>query len=70
MRLRLREAREAKGWSQSELSRRSGVRLATISEIEHGKIVPNLRTVCKLADALGVTVDELREKGGGKRWLA
>ena len=32
--LRVRELREKRGWSQSELSRRSGVAQATISRIE------------------------------------
>ena len=35
--LRVQELREKRGWSQSELSRRSGVPQATISRIELGK---------------------------------
>lgn len=57
---RLRETREARGLSQTKLSELSGVRAATISEIESGKVVPNLKTAFKLADALGTTVDKLR----------
>jgi transcriptional regulator with XRE-family HTH domain len=34
--LRVKELREALGWSQGELSRRSKVRQATISQIENG----------------------------------
>jgi len=33
--LRVRELREAKGWSQAELARRAGVRQATLSAIEN-----------------------------------
>lgn len=35
--LRIRELREAKGWSQSELARQAGVRQAMLSELEAGK---------------------------------
>lgn len=51
--LRIRELREAKGWSQRELSRRSSVRQATISAIENGSAV-GLDTIERLADALDV----------------
>jgi transcriptional regulator with XRE-family HTH domain len=37
VRLRIREIREARGWSQSELSRRSGVSQPTISRWEAGE---------------------------------
>ena len=53
IRLRVREVREALGWSQRELARRSGVRHATISEAERGRNI-NLSTLEKLADALDI----------------
>ena len=34
LRLRVRELREARGWSQAELARRAGVRVATVNRIE------------------------------------
>jgi len=34
VRLRVRELREARGWSQAELARRAGVRVATVNRIE------------------------------------
>jgi transcriptional regulator with XRE-family HTH domain len=37
LRLRIRELRDAKGWSQDELARRAQVRQATISNFERGK---------------------------------
>jgi transcriptional regulator with XRE-family HTH domain len=46
--------RQFKGFSESELARRSGVTLETISRLEHGKHKPQRRTVMKLADALEV----------------
>ena len=53
--IRLQEMREAKGWSQAELARRSGVPQPTISRIEaseSGSI--SLANLERLADALGV----------------
>jgi transcriptional regulator with XRE-family HTH domain len=35
--LRVRELREAKGWSQAELARRAKVRRAMLNELEAGK---------------------------------
>jgi len=40
------------GWTQTELARRSGVRLETISRIESGKHVPRQETLLKLDRAL------------------
>ena len=34
--IRVRELREQRGWSQSEVARRAGVRQATLSAIENG----------------------------------
>jgi ribosome-binding protein aMBF1 (putative translation factor) len=41
-----------RGWTQTELARRSGVRLETISRIESGKHVPRQETLLKLDRAL------------------
>jgi ribosome-binding protein aMBF1 (putative translation factor) len=41
-----------RGWTQTELARRSGVRLETISRIESGKHVPRQETLLKLERAL------------------
>ena len=37
VRLRVKELRTARAWSQEELSRRADVRQATISDMENGK---------------------------------
>jgi transcriptional regulator with XRE-family HTH domain len=57
---RLKALRAARGWSQSELARRSGVSQAYIWQIEKGVRGENLGldTVRKLAHALDVTPDE------------
>lgn len=53
--LRVRELREAKGWSQSELARRAEVRQATLSAIENGQTASVAFDVLdRLAAALGV----------------
>jgi DNA-binding XRE family transcriptional regulator len=41
-----------RGWTQTELARRSGVRLETIGRIESGKHVPRQETLIKLDRAL------------------
>lgn len=52
--------RENRGWSQSKLSRRSGVPQSTISEIENGiRRNPTFKTLEKLAKALGITIEHL-----------
>lgn len=48
-----------KGLSKKDLSKKSGVALSFINYIIEGEKSPTLRTVEKLADALGVTVAEL-----------
>ncbi|MGA2232383.1 MAG: helix-turn-helix transcriptional regulator [Tepidisphaeraceae bacterium] len=41
-----------RGWTQTELARRSGIRLETISRIESGKHIPRQETLIKLDRAL------------------
>lgn len=66
--LRVQELREAKALSQSELSRLSGVRQATISEIEAGKTRRVAFDVLeRLAAALGVDPGFLVVKTKAKR---
>jgi ribosome-binding protein aMBF1 (putative translation factor) len=51
---RLIRARRALGWSQIELARRAGVRVETLSRLEHGKHSASAATVDKLRRALDV----------------
>ena len=56
--------RERAGLTQEQEARRAGVSPTTISGIESGKITrPHLKTLLKLARALGADVGELRESG-------
>lgn len=51
------ESREATGITQGELSRRSGVSQADISRLEHATGNPSLRTLKRLASAMGMTLE-------------
>jgi transcriptional regulator with XRE-family HTH domain len=62
IRICLREVREAKGLTQVELSESSGVRRATISDIERGTSRIDLETLDRLANALGVPAAVLIEQ--------
>jgi transcriptional regulator with XRE-family HTH domain len=65
--IRLREEREKRGLSQPKLAKAAGVRQATISDIEHGKIAFTLDTLEKLARALGVPALSLLVETPAKR---
>ena len=55
--LRIATLREAKGWSQEELSERAGLQRTHISRIENGRYAVTLETIQAIAEALGMTVD-------------
>jgi DNA-binding XRE family transcriptional regulator len=51
--------REFRGLSQSGLAARSGVNRVQIADIEAGRGVGSVATLRKLADALGLTIDDI-----------
>ncbi len=55
----LKRIRTKKGMSQGDVARALEVHRAYVSGIENGKRNPTLATIKKLADALGVSADEL-----------
>lgn len=59
-RQRIKQHRKARGWSQAELSRRTGIHTSTLSHLEsrHMKLWPG--HIKRIALALGLTLDELR----------
>lgn len=57
--MRIVELREAKGWSQAELAARTGLRIATLSQLENNKGNPKLGTLSMIASALDVSVLDL-----------
>lgn len=56
---RLVRLRLEAGWTQKELSDRSGVSLRTIGKAENGETGLRLYNATRLADALGVPVRDL-----------
>jgi len=52
--LRIRQLREARGMTQSQLQARSGVSRSYLSRIESGQMTPSLGTLEKVAESLGV----------------
>jgi transcriptional regulator with XRE-family HTH domain len=57
----VRALRLARGWSLDELSGRSGVSKGMVVQIEGARTNPSVGTLCRLADAFGVTVARLLE---------
>jgi DNA-binding Xre family transcriptional regulator len=54
----LKRARQDRGLSLSEISRRSGIDLASLSRLEAGKNPnPTFETLCRYADALGLRLE-------------
>jgi putative transcriptional regulator len=56
---RVREAREAKGWTQAQLAERIGVSRKTVNTVENAVFVPSTVIALKLAAALGEPVERL-----------
>lgn len=56
---RLRELRLAKGWSQRDLARRSGLDKMLIEYYEDERHEPRIFSALCLADALGTSLDYL-----------
>lgn len=55
----LRVYRELRGYTQAALAERADVSRATVGEIEISRKTGSIKTLRRLADALGVTVDDL-----------
>jgi len=56
---KLRLARQARGFSQQQLAGMAGVSRQAVSAVESGQSDPSLRVALALAQALGMTVEEL-----------
>ena len=56
---RIRERREAGGFTQAELSSRAGIGRVTLTRIEKGEHSPRTETLTAIARALGVEVEDL-----------
>ena len=58
--MRVKELREEHGWSMRDLAREAEVSLDTVQAMEHGSRPHRPSSVKKVADALGVSVGELK----------
>ncbi|MBE6565121.1 MAG: helix-turn-helix transcriptional regulator [Ruminococcaceae bacterium] len=56
---RIKEIRTAKGWTQAKLAEESGIEPSNISHIERAATKLSLPTLVNIANALGVTLDEI-----------
>ena len=56
---RLQRLRQAAGLSQSQLARAAGVPPGSLKNWEQGRRLPQLDAACRLARAVGVSLDEL-----------
>lgn len=51
---KLVDALNARGWTQKELSQRTGIRQDTLCKYSSGKNTPSVLVAIRIADALGV----------------
>lgn len=57
--MKLKELRKSKNITQLDVAAAIGVSPQVLSRYERGEREPDYKTLCKLADFFGVTVDEL-----------
>ena len=65
--VRIRALREERGLLQKQLAEKAGLTASKMSQIESGRLTPTLRTLRKVADALGASIPELLEPTAGGR---
>lgn len=59
MQTRLKEWRVRRGYSLRGLAEESGVHFMSLFKLESGKLDPQLSTLLKLCEALGITLNQL-----------
>lgn len=60
---KIRKLRRAKGWTQQLLADHAELERAHVSRLELGRREAGLRALEKIADALGVEIEELVRRG-------
>jgi len=50
----IKRLRRRAGKSQGDVARRSGISIQTISNIEVGRVMPDLHSLCSIAEGIGV----------------
>ena len=62
---RIKELRKKAGWSQQKLAEKAGLSYNAIAKIEQGAAKqPTIQTMIKIADAFGISLDELVGRKG------
>lgn len=61
----IREARQLKGITQEQLAKMLGITQGAVAQWENGLTHPSFEMLPKVAEALGLTVDELIGKKAG-----
>ena len=57
---RIKDLRKKSSWSQQKLAEKAGVSYNTVTKIEQGAAtMPTIQTMIKIADAFGISLDEL-----------
>ena len=57
---KIKNLRKKAGWSQQKLAEEAGLSYTVITKIEQGVAKrPSIQTMMKLADAFGISLDEL-----------
>jgi transcriptional regulator with XRE-family HTH domain len=59
---RLKELREASGWTQQQLADAAGLKLGGIRDLEQQRTGPTWETVLALCEALGVSCESFTEE--------
>lgn len=59
MKSRVRELREARGWSQAQLGERLEVSRQTVNAIETGKYDPSLPLAFRIAALFGTSIESI-----------
>jgi putative transcriptional regulator len=67
MKNRIRVLRAEKGWSQAELAERVRVSRNSVNAIENGRFDPSLPLAFRIADAFGLSVEEVFNKTDAER---
>jgi putative transcriptional regulator len=62
MKNRIRVLRAEKRWSQAELADRVRVSRNSVNAIENGRFDPSLSLAFRIADAFGISVEEVFDK--------
>lgn len=61
---RIREIRKSRNRTLADISGRVGISIAYLSDIEKGNRHGSDGTIQRIADALGVSVEELKQEAG------